>query len=168
MVLRNAGKRGRGSAGNGGGGEGSAGSDTPVFCSPWAGSPEPRTMLLLPLTRSHSLASGLPCFLSGVVLGTPRFQFDIFCGTFQVRGCLFVWVGIVGVRVWRGYVFVWRRVCSGWCVCVRACVQAAGVQCRDRWVVVWAGYGQDMDGIWIRGWIEKVAGKSREIIKNLP
>ena len=41
--------------------------------------------------------------------------------------------------------FLFGGGCAAGGVCVRACVQVAGVQCRDRWMVVWAGYGRDMD-----------------------
>lgn len=35
-------------------------------------------------------------------------------------------------------------------------------------VWIWIGYGLDMGEVWIMGLIEKVVGKSREIIKKLP
>ena len=149
---KNAGKTengGRGSAGNGGGGEGSAGSDTPVFCSPWAGSPGPRTMLLLPLTRS---TSSFPCLRSPLLFVRRCFRHP----AVSVRHFLWHLPG-TGVSFCLGR----DRRCAGMagvCFCLTAGVQRVvcvyGRVYRQRVCSAGTGgwlYGQDMDGIWNRG-----------------
>ena len=108
-------------------------------------------MLLLPLICSTQRLTG-GCFFVGLLLGSCHKGGVLFC---LVKICFRGIGGVCFCWVWPGL---------GWCAGV------LGMQVGDRldlaWI--WIGYGLDMGGVWIRIWIEKVVGKSREIIKNLP